>query len=191
KEVVSPVLAATLPAVVVCFPVTFLYGVSRYLFTALAIAVVLSLFASYAVAMTVVPLFCAKLLKRHAEPVPEEEPEAGQGAGCGPGGPPHQGGFNQWFGRNFNSILDGYDRLVGLSLLRPVSVVAGLTGVFVLSLSIYPLLGVSFFPRTDASQFVVNLKSPSGSRLEVTEGDVERAEKIIREVVQKEDLGMI
>ena len=38
----------------------FLYGVSRFLFFALALAVVLALFASYFVAMTVVPLFCAQ-----------------------------------------------------------------------------------------------------------------------------------
>ena len=56
-------LAATLATVIVFFPVTFLYGVSRYLFGALALAVILSLFASYFVAMTVVPLFCAKLIK--------------------------------------------------------------------------------------------------------------------------------
>jgi len=36
---------------VVFFPVTFLYGVSKFLFTALALAVGLSLFASFAVAM--------------------------------------------------------------------------------------------------------------------------------------------
>ncbi len=65
KEVALPVLAATLTTVIVFFPVTFLYGVSRFLFTALALAVILSLFASYLVAMTVVPLFCAKLIKAH------------------------------------------------------------------------------------------------------------------------------
>ena len=47
---------------VVFFPVTFLYGVSKFLFSALALAVALSLFASYAVAMTVVPLFCARFI---------------------------------------------------------------------------------------------------------------------------------
>src|SRR5512141_2117902 len=65
KEVALPVLAATLTTVIVFFPVTFLYGVSRFLFTALALSVVLSLFASYFVAMTVVPLFCAKFMKGH------------------------------------------------------------------------------------------------------------------------------
>ncbi len=62
-EVSMAVLAATLTSSIVFFPVTFLYGVSRFLFSALALAVVLALFASYFVAMTVVPLFCARFLK--------------------------------------------------------------------------------------------------------------------------------
>src|SRR5712672_4730407 len=61
--VVLAVLAITLIAVVVFFPVTFLFGVSKYLFTALALAVVIALFASYFVAVTVVPLFSARYLK--------------------------------------------------------------------------------------------------------------------------------
>src|SRR5205814_2092140 len=65
REVALPVLAATLTTVVVFFPVNFLYGVSRFLFAALAVAVVISLFASYFVAMTVVPLFCARFIKGH------------------------------------------------------------------------------------------------------------------------------
>ncbi len=66
REVALPVLAATLTTVVVFFPVTFLYGVSQFLFQALALAVVISLFASYVVAMTVVPLFCARFIKVRA-----------------------------------------------------------------------------------------------------------------------------
>jgi multidrug efflux pump subunit AcrB len=46
REMALPVLAATLTTVVVFFPVTFLYGVSRFLFSALALAVVLSLAAT-------------------------------------------------------------------------------------------------------------------------------------------------
>src|SRR4029077_14580985 len=67
-EVSMAVLAATLTSSVVFFPVMFLYGVSRFLFSALALSVVLSLFASYFVALTVVPLFCAKLIKAHHAP---------------------------------------------------------------------------------------------------------------------------
>src|SRR5277367_6374456 len=75
QEVALAVLAATLTTAIVFFPVVFLYGVSRFLFVALAMAVVLSLLASYVVAMTVVPLFCAKLIKKH-----QADEEVGQGA---------------------------------------------------------------------------------------------------------------
>ena len=58
-EVSLAVLAATSTTSIVFFPVTFFAGVSKYLFTDLALGVVLSIFASYIFAMTVVPLFCA------------------------------------------------------------------------------------------------------------------------------------
>ena len=66
EEVATAVLAATLTSAVVFFPVTFLYGVSRFLFSALALAVVLALISSYFVAMTVVPLFLQPLDPRVA-----------------------------------------------------------------------------------------------------------------------------
>src|SRR5271165_2013513 len=62
REVALPVLASTLTTIVVFFPVTLLYGVSKFLFSALALAVVLSLLASYVVAMSVVPLFCSRFI---------------------------------------------------------------------------------------------------------------------------------
>ncbi|HWG69825.1 MAG TPA: efflux RND transporter permease subunit, partial [Steroidobacteraceae bacterium] len=76
REVALPVLASTLTTAIVFFPVTFLSGVSKFLFTALALSVVISLIASYFVAMMVVPLFCAKLIKAtgheaHGPPLPE------------------------------------------------------------------------------------------------------------------------
>src|SRR6202046_2029816 len=62
-EVNLAVLAATLVDVVDFFPVVFLFGVSKFLFSALASAFCLALLASFVVAMTVIPLFCSKFLK--------------------------------------------------------------------------------------------------------------------------------
>ena len=64
------VLAATFTTAIVFFPVTFFTGVSKYIFTPLALGVVLSIFASYFFAMTVVPLFCAKFI--HLDPLGKE-----------------------------------------------------------------------------------------------------------------------
>ena len=179
QEVALPVLAATLATVVVFFPVTFLYGVSRFLFTALALSVVLSLFASYFVAMTVVQLFCARFIKGHHGHEAGETPKSfGQR-------------FNGWFNGKFNRMLDGYDRSVKFALLRPMAAVLGITGFFILSLALYPLIGEAYFPRTDPGQFVINLKAPTGTRLEITQQLVEKVENIVHEVVPANDLKIV
>jgi multidrug efflux pump subunit AcrB len=180
QEVALPVLAATLTTVVVFFPVTFLYGVSRFLFTALALAVVFSLFASYFVAMTVVPLFCAKFIRGHHSSAEDE---------ARPKSWAQQ--FNAWFNRRFTGMLDRYDRAVSVALLRPVATVIGITGVFILSLGLFPLTGVAYFPRTDPGQFVINLKAPTGTRLELTQQLVEKVEQIVHEVVPAQDLRIL
>ncbi|MEP7306135.1 MAG: efflux RND transporter permease subunit [Acidobacteriota bacterium] len=183
NEVSLAVLAATLTSSIVFFPVTFLYGVSRFLFSALALAVVLALFASYFVAMTVVPLFCARFLKAPHHAVPHDQAS-----------PPPTGlmeRFNDGFAARFGRLLTWYERQVRSSLARPWAVVGSVTALFLASLVLYPLLGVAFFPRTDAAQFVMNLKSPSGSRIEVTSADVERVERLVRRIVDPSDLQLV
>jgi multidrug efflux pump subunit AcrB len=191
-EVSLPVLAATLTTVVVFFPVTFLYGVSKFLFSALALAVVISLFASYLVAMTVIPLFCSRFLKAvpHAveahgrrseyEIVPTDSAD-------------HSwwDRFTTGFNRRFNRILDFYEIWVRRAVKRPGVTVAALSSVFLLSVAIYPLLGLAFFPQTDAGQFTINLKVPTGTRLEVTEQYVAKVEDLIRHEIDPKDLKMV
>ena len=183
KEVALPVLAATLATAVVFFPVTFLYGVSRFLFTALALGVVLSLFASYFVALTVVPLFCAKALAATAH-TPAETSTGPNVGGWGRR-------FNVWFNQKFQAMLARYGAILDRALVRPLATVAGITGLFLLSLAVFPLIGKAYFPQTDPAQFVINVKAPTGLRLELTEKIIERMEHIIREVVPAEDVKII
>jgi multidrug efflux pump subunit AcrB len=211
QEVTLAVLAATLVDVVDFFPVTFLYGVSKYLFTALALAFCISLLLSFVVAMTVIPLFCAKFLKamphesrehaEHEHPAHDaaresesihEEPQSGELER-------HQDPrkrslwerFTAGFNRRFNQVLDFYEKSVRRALECPILTVLALIGVFVLSLGIYPLLGLSFFPRTDAGQFTINLKAPTGSRIELTDDYVAKVEDLIKSVVAPADFHMI
>src|SRR5664279_3483936 len=169
QEVALPVLASTLTTIVVFFPVTLLYGVSKFLFSALALAVVLSLMASFAVAMTVVPLFCSKFIRpqhvlHHHEP---QQPMLTAPALRPRGGLLER--FNGWFNPKFEGFLNLYDALIGMVLRRPVAILFVLTGIIVVSLFLFPLLDLSFFPRTDPAQFMMNIKLPSGTRLSQTE----------------------
>lgn len=175
KEVTLPVLASTLTTAVVFIPVVFLTGVSKDLYAALALMVVLSLLASYIVSMTVVPLFCARFAGLHHSHNELDQTE-------------RPGGWFYAFNKMFLGVMKIYDRILESALARPAIVVAGVLLFFGLTLFLYPRLGTAFFPRTDASQFVINLKAPSGSSLEKTTAKVAQIEKIVRESIPAEEL---
>ena len=186
-EVALAVLAITLVTVVVFFPVTLLFGVSKYLFSALALGVVLALFASYFVAISVVPLYCATFLKRiagHAHGSPSSAEPSGPGDSLG-------ARFHRAFNAKFDAMLQIYDFWVQKALNMPGRTVVAFLGVFALSFALYPLIGVAFFPRTDAGQFIISVKAPTGTRIELTDGYVQRVEEIVRKVVPRDDLETI
>ena len=183
-EVNLAILAATLVDVVNFFPVTLLYGVSKFLFSALALAFCLALLASFVVAMTVIPLFCSKFLKSRAPGTIMAPPMTAAGGSL-------FDRFNRVFNRGFNKLLDAYERTVRWALKRPALTVVALAGLFVASLAIYPFLGLAFFPRTDAGQFTINLKVPTGTRIEMTDQYVAKVEDLIRHTIDPHDLKMI
>ena len=194
KEVQLAVLAATFSTCIVFFPVVLLFGVSRYLFTALALGVVLALFASYLVAMTVVPLFCAKFITvdpghmKHGTVAVEEGLESSISK---------RRRIRVFrlvidkFNLGFHKLQAGYEKAIAVCLDRPVLVVAVFSLFVICSFALYPFLGKAFFPRTDPSQFVVNVKVPAGTRIEVTDDYVSKMEHDIRSVVSPGDLNMI
>ena len=189
REVALPVLASTLTTAIVFFPVTLLEGVSKFLFTAMALSLVIALGASYVVAMTVVPLYCSKYLKlNHPEHL--SETDAGEARTLS-GGPGWGTRFNHAFNARFARMLVRYEVLVKRVLQRPGTVLAVFGLVFAISLSLYGLLGFSYFPQTDAGQFVINIKAPSGTRLQVTEQEFAKAEQLIRRAIAPRDLGII
>jgi len=193
REVQLPVLAATFTTAIVFFPVALLYGVSRYLFTALALSVVFSLFASYVVAMTVVPLYCARFIKQ-TEAHASEEQEIDREGQLEYQRRPHLSVFQRVvcsFNEHFQAMLERYVTVVNRAILRPIHATVGILGAIALSFLLFPLLGRAYFPRTDPGQFVINIKCPSGSRIELSNRYIAQVEEEIRRVIPGHDLGMI
>ncbi len=192
-EVSLAVLAATVTTSIVFLPVVGLSGVSKYLFTPLALGVVLSMFASYAFAMTVIPLFCALFLKGHGH---GERDEVGHLVDQHPEPRPKRRlslqPIVEKFNEYFQKLVNWYEGLVRRSLARPGFTTATILGCCAIALVVtFPFLGQAYFPRTDPGQFIINVRMPSGTRLEVSNEYVARVEKIIREEVNPSDLDMI
>ena len=180
-EVSMAVLAATFTTSIVFFPVTFFSGISKYIFTPLAMGVVLSIFASYFFAMTVVPLYCAKFIHLHHEGEAIKKPKSGFFAR-----------FERSFNAKYDRMLNRYEQLAKRAMERPgLTAVAILAGVALVLASASPFLGRAYFPRTDPGQFIINLRMPSGTRLEVSNDYVAKVEDVIRGVVKPADLDMI
>ena len=182
-EVSLAVLAATSTTSIVFFPVAFLTGISKYIFTPLGLGVVLSIFASYFFAMTVVPLFCAKFIRLEEH---GEESEHGKDK--------HTlfKRFLEKFNNGFQKFLNAYESLAFRVLKAPAATAAVLLGgMAVVLLAVFPFLGRAYFPRTDPGQFVIDVHMPSGTRLEVSNDYIAKVEKIIRSVVKPSDMGMI
>ena len=178
-EVSLAVLAATSTTSIVFFPVTFLSGISKYIFTPLALGVVLSIFASYFFAMTVVPLFCANFI--HLSHDGTEAAKRGPFAR-----------FERWFNAKFQAMLNWYEGVAKRAMRRPrITAAAILGGVGLVLALLVPFLGRAYFPRTDPGQFVIDVRMPSGTRLEVSNDYIARVENVIRSVVKPADLGMV
>ena len=105
REVALPVLAATLTTVVVFFPVTLLYGVSKFLFSSLALAVVLSLVRLLRRRDDGGAAVLRALHEACAGHAPAAHAAAIRRAGVGQR-------FNAWFNRGFSRFLGAYDALV-------------------------------------------------------------------------------
>jgi len=179
-EVSLAVLAATSTTSIVFFPVTFLTGVSKYIFTPLALGVVFSIFASYVFAMTVVPLYCAHFIRLDRE---EEHSKKKLTV---------LSRFERRFNAKFQGLLNWYEGLAKRAMQRPgLTAAAILGGVALLPAIAFPFLGRAYFPRTDPGQFVIDLRMPAGSRLEVSNDYIAKVEDIIRDQVKPSDLDMI
>jgi multidrug efflux pump subunit AcrB len=176
EEVALPVLASTITTIIVFFPVMFLFGVAKYLFSALALAVVLSMIASYLVAMSVIPIYCARFLTAESARKSEE------GASRGPLGA---------FRRVYERLAGRYERILERALDHKPLVIGAVAVVFVLSMLIYPLIGTELFPQTDSGQFIIDYRAPVGTRIELTEQLTERMENAVRQVIPPGELSTI
>ena len=187
-EVSMAVLAATFTTAIVFFPVTSFSGVSKYIFTPLALGVVLSIFASYFFAMTVVPLFCAKFIRQDPLGIEHEgDIDAVEGTK-----PNFFKRFLVVFNRRFQHLLDRYEAFAYKVLRRPGLATVVMLGGLVLIIAVcFPFIGRAYFPRTDPGQFIIDVRMPSGTRLEVSNDYIAKVEGIIRSVVKPKDMGMI
>ena len=178
QQIAVPAFVSTLCICIVFVPIFFLSGVTKYLFSPLALAVIFAMLASYFLSRTVVPTFVHYLLD--GLPLRHEE---------------HGAGFfrriHLGFARRFEWLRSAYVGWLQQCLDHRILVVVGMISVAVLTMFLVPYLGRDFFPRVDAGSFRLHVRAPAGTRIEETEPIFSRVEDDIRAVIPPDEIETI
>jgi len=182
NEVLLPTLLSTLSICIVFVPIFLLSGVARYLFSPMAVAVVLSMLASFVVARFVVPVLFEFLLKGTHDQPPREQ-SARMSALLRPFKTTHRN-----FESGFRKFAEFYRNAVAWAVSAPWMTAAFFGGLMIVSLALFPILGRDFFPNVDAGQMRLHIRAPAGSRIEVTAEKFAEVEKAVREIVGNDQI---
>jgi multidrug efflux pump subunit AcrB len=197
-EVMVPVLVATCTTNIVLAPMAFMPGMGGFLFRPLALAVTFAMVSSFLLSRTFVPMMCAKFLPDYHRK-PREAANADSSTGVERGGHGHGHGEPATFFERIHHRIEraidaanaGYTRQLEL-VLRHRFKLLGFVGVLILLAAFLSLrIGREFFPRVDAGQITMFLRTPSNLRLDASEKRLEQVEELIRRNIPKNELKMI
>jgi multidrug efflux pump subunit AcrB len=183
-QIAVPAFVSTLCICIVFVPVIFLTGAAKYLFTPLALAVVLAMMASYLLSRTLVPTMVRYLLAAEAERYHGDEGELAEGKGI-------FAAFHAAFQNAFARFRAGYRNLLAACLAHRALVTTSFFLICGGSLALAPILGEDFFPLVDAGQIRLHVRAPAGTRIEETEHYFAQVEDTIRGVIPSRELSDI
>jgi CzcA family heavy metal efflux pump len=158
REITVPLIGSTLTPIVVFLPLITITGVTGTFFSALAIAMSVSLFSSLILALVWTSNLGSKLIRRGQHGAHEAEPAGGL----------------------FARIITFYERAIRQSLHHPFAL--GLLCLVLVAASYlsYRALGSDLLPAFDEGGFVLDYVMPPGSSLQETDRVMRRLETILR-----------
>ncbi len=185
QQIAVPAVVATLAICVVFFPVVLLEGPARYLFTPLALAVVIAMLASYLLSRTLVPTLARMLMAgEHIEAHPVAAPP-------GESHPRLSENLDRVRDRAFERLQTFYAGMLERALSRRAFTLAIAGLLFASSMGLAKVVGTDFFPSVDAGLMKLQFRAPSGSRIEETERLVALVEDRIRQTIPPEEIDTI
>ncbi|MCE9605660.1 MAG: efflux RND transporter permease subunit [Planctomycetia bacterium] len=179
-QIAGPTFVSTLTISIVFVSVLFLDGAPKYLFTPLALAVAFAMLASYLLSRTIVPTMVDYLLP--AELAHHHDAAAQQGRFAR---------LHAAFERSFERFRERYVALLEWNLNHRRTVFLVFGAMVATGLLVLPWVGRDFFPTVDTGQFRLHVRAPAGTRVEQTERHFGDVEKVIRELIPKDEVELV
>ena len=156
------IFSSTLTTVCVFLPLVFITGIARELFTDMGLTITYSLMASLVVAMTVVPVLAAKVLRRQK---PRKH-------------------------RLFGAFLRGYDKVLASVLKFKLPVLVLTVALLAYSLNYAASMGTAFIPEVDSTQMTATLNTPLDATFEEKTALADQVLQELLQVEEVETIGV-
>jgi multidrug efflux pump subunit AcrB len=176
-QISIPALVSTLCICIVFLPMFFLGGVTRYLFVPLAESVIFAMLASYVLSRTLVPTMAMYLLKMPQGDAPRSKSIFSR--------------LQAVFETAFEKLRGFYRGILRKAVQDRKLFIPAFLGVSLLTFMLIPFLGQDFFPNTDSGQFILHMRTKTGTRIEETARLADQVESTIRQAVPAKELGNI
>jgi len=168
NEVGLAITASTLTTIGVFVPVVFIHGLSAVTFQQLAYVVGFSIFSSLGVALTIVPVLCARFMQ-----VQESQTRR----------PGILGAFYHGTSRGQELMAEQYGRIIAWALDHRATVLLAAGSTLGVTLLLAPLVGVELMPEPDEGEIRVDVELEPGTRVEVTNVVLQKLALIARKAV--------
>ncbi|MBI1965118.1 MAG: efflux RND transporter permease subunit [Betaproteobacteria bacterium] len=159
KEIAFTVLSMTISLSAVFIPILFMEGLLGRLFREFAVTIGVAVLISGAVALSMTPMMCSRLLKTTH----------------------NHGRVYQFFERTFDASRDFYGTTLRWTMRHRGLMLLGSAVFLVLIGVIYKLVPQGFIPRQDTGVIFGNTRAPEG----ITFSELERRQRMAAEVVRK------
>jgi multidrug efflux pump subunit AcrB len=155
KEIGWALVSATATTVLAFLPMASVGGPTGDFIRSLALVVIYTLIASLVIALTFTPYFSSVILKFKEK---KEKKSL------------------------LDSFIDNYYlKILRGSLNRPKTTIAIVAVIFLSSLSLFGLIGVTFFPKAEKAQLLVDIQTPEGSSFDKTNEVVNYVEEVLKD----------
>lgn len=163
SQVSGAIMASTLTTVCVFLPIVFTEGITRQLFVDMGLTIAYSLLASLLVALTVVPMMSAGLLRK----------------------------TKQKESKLFVNIKEVYGKVLAIALKLKVLVLLGALALFVGSAILAVSNGTEFMPQMESTQISMTLETEKGTSLDDTAKEADKVIDILSGIDDVEDVGAL
>ncbi len=156
SEIAWAIVSSTATTVLAFVPMMMMQNITGDFIRSMPLTVIYTLTASLVVSLMLTPYLSKKFIKIN-----------GKG--------------DSRFRKLLNKQIEtSYRKTLSFALKKPAIIFLAVGIVFIGSMSLFPLIGVAFFPKAEKPQFIININTPNGSSLDKTDRVAKYVESVLK-----------